>query len=168
MKRKFCQNLQFVIRSGLKKLSKKGYWPADLSTLKNRVGNIILGWHGCSRKTTSFPPFFTQIIAVLTELYWEYIFPYCPSRQLWWRSFENSFRNTLCLEGYIATVDCRIPSVAKWEWTIISLALKHETVASKDGLLWCQKCDKRTGVPLYPHCNKLCGNFRQTFSILWQ
>ena len=39
MKRKLCQNLQFVIKSELKKRSKKVYSPADLSTLKNRFGN---------------------------------------------------------------------------------------------------------------------------------
>ena len=41
---------------------------------------------------------------VLAQLYWEYIFPYCPSRQLWYGSYENSLSITLCLEGYIATV----------------------------------------------------------------
>ena len=41
---------------------------------------------------------------VLTQLYWEYIFLYCPSRRLWCGSFENSLGNTLCLEGYIVTV----------------------------------------------------------------
>jgi hypothetical protein len=41
---------------------------------------------------------------VLTQLYWEYIFPYYPSRQLWCGSFETSLGNTLCLEGFIATV----------------------------------------------------------------
>ena len=41
---------------------------------------------------------------ILTQLYWEYIFPYCPSRWLWCRSFENSLGNARCLEGYIATV----------------------------------------------------------------
>ena len=40
---------------------------------------------------------------VLTQLYWEYIFRYCPSRRLWCGSFENSLGNTLCLECFIAT-----------------------------------------------------------------
>ena len=41
---------------------------------------------------------------VLAQLYWEYIFPYCPSRRLWCGSFENLPGNTLCLEGYIAII----------------------------------------------------------------
>ena len=44
MKRKLCQDLQFVIRSELKKISTKVFSHADLSTLKNHVGNRMLIW----------------------------------------------------------------------------------------------------------------------------
>ena len=62
---------------------------------------------------------------VLAQLYWEYIFSYCPSRQLWYGTFENSLGNTLCLEGFIATV---VFSVFHW-WL-------------NENVLYCKPCPK--------------------------